>query len=108
MKKFLFVCGKNQHRSPTAEVIFSEDSRLDVRSAGLSDESPHVLDGDDLEWADYIFVMTQNHKSRLQDKFRNFLKNKKIINLNIPDSFSYMDPELVDLLKSKITPYILN
>lgn len=106
MKKFLFICGKNQHRSPTAEIIFSENSNLETSSAGLSNESPHVVDADDLEWADYIFVMTANHSSRLMDKFHNFLKDKKVIVLDISDKYSYMDPELIEILKKKVSKFI--
>ena len=32
----LFVCSKNKWRSPTAETIYRNDSRLNVRSAGTS------------------------------------------------------------------------
>lgn len=106
MKKFLFICSKNKHRSPTAEIIFSENPNLETRSGGLSDESPHVLDADDLEWADYIFVMTANHKNKLQDKFRNFLKDKKVIVLDISDEYDYMDPELIEILKKKVSKFV--
>lgn len=34
LTKVLFVCGRNQRRSPTAERIFRDDPRMSVRSAG--------------------------------------------------------------------------
>lgn len=106
MKKLLFICSKNQLRSPTAEVVFSEYPNLDVRSAGLSDESPHKVDSDDLEWAEYIFVMETAHKSKLQQKYRNYLRDRQIIVLDISDNFYFMQPSLVTILKTKVARYI--
>jgi predicted protein tyrosine phosphatase len=34
------------------------------------------------------------------------LKGKRIVCLNIPDQFEFMDPKLVSLLKSKVHPYL--
>ena len=46
--KILFVCGRNNRRSPTAERIFQNDSRMSVRSAGIADTSKRRLTREDL------------------------------------------------------------
>ena len=59
-----------------------------------------------LEWADIIFVMEQSHRSILSKKFGTHLKTKRIICLDIPDRFEYMDPVLVELLEAKVGPLL--
>jgi len=58
-----------------------------------------------LEWADVIFVMERAHRDKLSKKFRVQLKSKRIICLDIPDEFEFMDPALVRLLEAKAGPF---
>ena len=102
MLNILFVCGQNKLRSPTAESVFSSQQEWQVRSAGLKNNSDVQIGVEDVEWADYIFVMENSHKKKLQELFRKNLKNQKVICLGIPDSYSYMNEELVDILKRKV------
>ncbi|MFN7140038.1 MAG: low molecular weight protein tyrosine phosphatase family protein [Limisphaerales bacterium] len=95
----LFVCGRNQWRSPTAEAIYRNDPRVTVRSAGLSAKSPHPLSARDLEWADLVLVMEREHKTRIVEKFREQVNLPRIVSLDIPDEYNFMDPELITLLK---------
>jgi protein-tyrosine phosphatase len=53
----LVVCGRNKKRSRTAEHIFKNDSRFNIRSAGLSSKSDRKISENDLHWADLVFVM---------------------------------------------------
>jgi predicted protein tyrosine phosphatase len=57
----LFVCGRNQWRSPTAERLYRADPRVEVRSAGVSPKSRHQISRSDIEWADLILVMEGNY-----------------------------------------------
>ena len=59
--------------------------------------SPEII-----EWADVIFVMENRHRKKLSKMFRPHLKNKRIVCLDIPDEFEYMDPVLIRLLKVKV------
>lgn len=102
MKKILFVCGQNKLRSPTAESVFSSYPNWQVRSVGLKNNSDVQIGADDVEWADYIFVMENVHKKKLQDKFRKVLNKQKVICLGIPDDYQYMDKELINILNSKV------
>ncbi len=106
MKKLLFICSQNRLRSPTAERVFSQDQRLDVRSAGLDKDAINSISSDDLEWADIIFVMEKSHKNRLSKKYKENLSGKRVINLNIPDEYEYMDPILIQLLKISVPKHL--
>ncbi|MEP3478440.1 MAG: phosphotyrosine protein phosphatase [Fuerstiella sp.] len=98
----LFVCSKNKWRSPTAERIFRNDSRFAVRSCGLSKQAVRTITHKDVDWADVIFVMEAEHKSRLRQSFRRELNDTIVDCLDIPDDYQFMDPELVELLTDRI------
>jgi len=102
MKKVLFLCSKNKLRSPTAEAIFSEIEGWQVCSAGISNDAEIHVSLEDVEWADYIFVMENVHKKKLSNKFGKALNKQVIISLGIPDNYEYMDPELIKILKEKV------
>ena len=106
MPNLLFICSRNQWRSPTAEQIWRKTPGLSVRSAGVSPSARRRVSADDLRWADLIFVMEHKHKSRLKTDFGAELAGKTVHVLDIPDDYQYMDPELVDLLESAVTPYL--
>lgn len=106
MKKLLFVCSQNRLRSPTAESIFSEYEGLEVDSAGLDRGAEMPLSSEVLQWADIIFVMEKSHRSKLSKTFQPWLKDKRVICLDIPDKYEYMEPALVELLKKKVLPLL--
>jgi len=106
MQKLLFICSKNQWRSPTAEKIFSTYQNVSVRSAGTSLKARRTVKRRDIEWADMIFVMEQKHKDRLKAGFSQVLDRKQIRVLDIPDEYQFMDAELVDLLRQSIEMYL--
>ncbi|MEO8002159.1 MAG: low molecular weight protein tyrosine phosphatase family protein [Arenimonas sp.] len=106
VKKILFVCSQNKLRSPTAEQIFSEITGLEVLSAGTNNDAVTPLSSELIEWADKIFVMEGLHRAKLQKRFRHSLNGKKVICLDIPDNFTYMDPELITLLKKKVARFL--
>ncbi|MCS5711636.1 arsenate reductase/protein-tyrosine-phosphatase family protein [Candidatus Berkiella aquae] len=106
MKKILFICSHNKLRSPTAEALFSDYPNLEVRSAGLKNDADISLGQEDVMWADTIFVMEKAHLTKLKTKFRSLLKNQKVICLDIPDKYAYMDEALIKILKNKVPPYL--
>lgn len=105
MKHVLFICSQNRLRSPTAEQVFSARAGFAVASAGLNPEAETPVSSDLLEWADVIFVMERAHRDKLSKKFRSHLKDKRIICLDIPDEFEFMDPGLIRLLEAKAGPF---
>ncbi len=104
--KVLFVCSRNQWRSPTAEAIYRDDSRLSVRSRGTSSAAVRTLRENDLTWADLVLVMEQKHRSRLLADFPDLTKFLTIHVLDIPDDYRYMDAELIQLLRIAADPII--
>jgi predicted protein tyrosine phosphatase len=104
--KILFVCTINRMRSCTAETIYSADPEFIVRSAGIATNAARQLTGEMLRWADKIFVMENTHRSFITEKFPEIDLTDKLIVLGIPDIYYYMEPELIDLLRTKIDPHI--
>jgi len=98
----LFVCSRNQWRSPTAEQVWRRHPCLSVRSGGTSPSARHPVSVRDLSWAQVIFVREDKHKSRLIADYRRVLEHKPIHVLDIPDEYKFMDPELVNLLRVSV------
>jgi len=102
----LFVCSQNRLRSPTAEQVFADWPGIEVASAGLNDGAESPVTPELLAWTDLIFVMEKTHRSRLRSKFGPHLKRQRIICLDIPDDYPFMDPELVKLLKASVPRHL--
>jgi predicted protein tyrosine phosphatase len=106
VKRLLFVCARNRLRSPTAEAVFAEIDGIETSSAGTAPDAEYVIDLGIVEWADAIFVMEARQKKFLQTRFANALKGKTVVCLGVPDRYTYMQPELVDLLRQKMAAYL--
>lgn len=106
MKHVLFVCARNRLRSPTAEQVFADWPGVAVASAGLAPDADELLTGEQVEWADLIFVMDRALRAKLARRFRPQLKRARVICLDIPDDYGFMDPALVALLEAKVTPFL--
>jgi predicted protein tyrosine phosphatase len=106
MKKLLFICSANRLRSPTAEQVFSTWPGVEVDSAGLNTSADQPLSTEQVEWADIIFVMEKAHRSKLSAKFRKHLNGKRVVCLDIPDEYQFMDPSLVRLLESRVRRFL--
>jgi predicted protein tyrosine phosphatase len=104
--RILFVCSENRLRSPTAAAVFSEYDGVEAISAGTNKDCEQPVSGDLIEWADAILVMERSHKSKIQNKFRDLLKDKKVGVLEIPDHFEFMDPLLINLLELRVPRYV--
>lgn len=105
-KHLLFLCSQNKLRSPTAEAIFSEYTTVEVDSAGLNNDAVTPLSPEQIHWADIILVMENSHKNRLNRKYKEHLAGKRVVVLNIPDDYDYMDSELIEILKDRCRPYL--
>lgn len=102
----LFVCSRNQWRSPTAEEIFKNEVTFSVRLAGTSPRARIRISEKTLRWADLIFVMEKRHREILKTLFPNLSAEKQIIVLNILDEYEFMDADLVEILKTSTAPYL--
>ncbi len=104
--KILFVCSQNRWRSLTAEKLYTGMAGYAVRSAGTEPGARIRVNAGHLGWADLIFVMEKRHWDRLRDKFPESLAGKQVVCLHIPDDYEFMAAELVDELKTKLSPYL--
>ncbi len=99
-QKILFVCTANLDRSKTAEDLVKDRPGFQVRSGGTWEWARRRVSAEDIEWADRIFVMEDEHKEavlRISPEARG-----KIAVLDIPDVYKRGEPELVALLKKRL------
>ena len=104
--RVLFVCSRNRLRSPTAEAVFASVPGVETDSAGLAPDAEAILDAAQVDWAGLIVVMERQHRVRLVRKFGAQLKGRRVVCLDIPDRYGYMQPELVALLERKVGPLL--
>lgn len=102
----LFICSRNQWRSPTAESLLKGSQDYEARSAGTEPSSRIHVSEKMIKWADVIFVMEKKHKQRLMEKFSFALETKPVHILDIPDDYQFMDPELLEILKTALAEYL--
>ncbi|MDP4012479.1 MAG: phosphotyrosine protein phosphatase [Candidatus Nanoarchaeia archaeon] len=96
--KVLFICNQNKHRSKTAEELFR--GKFETKSAGLYNETP--VNENELEGADLIAVMEDFQREELGKRFPKQYMKKRIISLNVPDVYSFNQPELIKILNLKV------
>jgi predicted protein tyrosine phosphatase len=101
-RNLLFICSRNQWRSPTAEQVFGRRADLRTRSAGTSPNARRTVTPADLRWADVILVMEPKHRRMLLAKFGRPLVRKTVHVLHVPDDYRYMDADLIELLEDAV------
>ncbi len=104
--KLLFLCSRNQWRSPTAEALFRDHPRYDARSAGTENAARIKLTSGHIGWADVIFCMEKKHAARVTERFAEALSDKPLITLRIPDDYTFMDPALIELLRAELATHL--
>lgn len=105
-RRVLFVCFWNRVRSATAERLFGKRPDLEVRSAGTSSEALVQVNERMLEWADIIFTMDEGQGKELAAMFPDHAALERVVCLDIPDDFTFLQPELVKLLEDKVTAHL--
>ena len=94
----LFICNQGENRSKTAEEIFKD--KFNTKSAGLYNSKP--VTEKQIAWADSIVVMETPQRSEIAKRFPKQYLQKQIISLDIPDIYRYNQPELIEILKTKL------
>jgi predicted protein tyrosine phosphatase len=105
-KQLLFVCSRNQWRSPTAAALFQQSDLYVAKSAGTSDRARIKITAGLINWADQIFVMEKRHSAIIQRNYPDEIEGKSMVVLHIPDDYQYLDQELIEILESKLSEYI--
>jgi predicted protein tyrosine phosphatase len=104
--RVLFLCSRNRRRSPTAERVFGDWAGVKTASAGLAPDADEEVTAEHLEWAGLIVVMEAVHRRRLLRRFGSLLSHARVVVLDIPDNYAFGDPDLVALLKQRVTPLL--
>ena len=104
--KLLFVCSQNKIRSLKAEHMLQGVPGLSVKSAGTEPRSRIRVNEGHIGWADFLFVMEKKHRRILEENFPEALEGKRVICLNIPDEYRYMEPVLMDELKAGLSQHV--
>jgi predicted protein tyrosine phosphatase len=86
--------------------VFAAFPNIQVASAGTNEDAEVPISPELLIWADIIFVMERSHENKISKRFQRYLKGKRIICLNVPDEFEFMDPTLVSILKAKVPRFL--
>lgn len=108
-KKVLCVCSAGLLRSPTLAYVLSQGPwNYNTRAVGMEKsyalipiEEPHLV------WADRIVCMSRAQETAILDMITEskFTIKADVISINVPDSFGYRDPALIELLKERIKEY---
>lgn len=106
MIRALFICSRNRWRSPTAEAVFANWKNVETDSAGFAEDAETRLSAEQIEWADIIFVMEKRHRAKLKRQYGRHLRAKRIICLDIPDNYQFMDPQLVGVIQQRAGPHL--
>ena len=106
MLNVLFICSQNRLRSPTAERHFADWPGVKTASAGISNDAYVPVSLELLQWADLIVVMEPIHRNKLMARFGSELADKRVVCLDIPDIFQYMEPALIRLLDERVARYL--
>jgi len=109
--RILFICTANLQRSVAAEEFLKKKlkehriSGVEVESAGTSFGARTRVTREHIERADRIFVMEEHHLEHIRQLHDGAFRKTEV--LEIPDIFMHKDdPELQELLDSKLAPLI--
>lgn len=86
--------------------MFASHPGVECASAGISSDADNPATTELVEWADTIFVMERKQQQKLSRKFRPHLRGKRVICLDIPDNYEFMDSRLIELLAKKVGPHL--
>lgn len=61
-----------------------------------------------LDWADVVFTMDAGQALALEEMFPRHPALAQLVCLQIPDEFTFLQPELVTLLEERVTPLMID
>lgn len=102
----LFICSENRLRSPTAERVFSAYPGIQTIGAGTGANAKTPVSWDLIKWADIVLVMEKSHREEVTKTYGELLKGKRLVCLDIPDHYEFMQPELIKLLTERVPGYV--
>ena len=104
-KRVLCVCSAGLLRSPTASHVLHGEFGYNTRAVGV-DIGHALIPIDDvlINWADEIVVMDEYQKQqviRIDPDLDEQIVSDKIIVLNVPDNYEYMNEKLQEIILRK-------
>ncbi|MEM5318569.1 phosphotyrosine protein phosphatase [Paraburkholderia sp. JHI869] len=75
-------------------------------SAGTAPDAEERVASEHIAWADIIVVIERSHKVKLAKQFGSKLNGKRIVCLDIPDKYTFMQPELIALLEQRASQFL--
>ena len=100
-RRVLCVCSAGLLRSPTAANVLHREFGYNTRAAGMDEDfALIVVDEVLLSWCEEVIVMSNRVAKQIRA-----MTDKPVINLDIMDSYDYME---ADLQRQILTAYKLN
>ena len=84
-------------RASTAAALFKD--QCETRSAGLYND---IVTEEQIQWADSIFVMSEEQKQELIARYSKACSQKNIFDLDVAHIASYKYPMFIAALKKKM------
>jgi predicted protein tyrosine phosphatase len=101
-KRVLTVCSANMLRSPTIALVLSaEPYNFNTRSAGTEGYALIPVTEDLLVWADEVVCADTEHALWVRNKMMEWMLDKPIVDLQIPDNYEYRNPKLIEMIKER-------
>jgi len=101
-KKVLCVCSAGLLRSPTIANVLHAEYGYNCRAVGW-EKGWALIPVDDVlvGWADEIVCANSEAYDAVLGSYTANQFNKQVLNLDIPDEYEYMEPALIDLIKTR-------
>lgn len=102
MIRALFVSGLARNRAATAAQTFEGWTGVRTDFAGLTAGTDSPLAPDQIDWAGRIYVFEKRQKAALNARFGARMRGRAVLDLDIPDLYTFMQPELIQLLHDRL------
>jgi predicted protein tyrosine phosphatase len=102
IKKVLTVCSAGLLRSATLQNFLIKEYGYNVRNCGTEESYALIPISEALVlWADEIVFVNQDNYNAVKREIDEMGISHKIKILNIPDNYSFNDPELIEIIKEQ-------
>lgn len=105
MIDYLFICSQNYRRSPTAEHV-ARSLGYKAISGGTDLDAIRYVTIDDMERADRIICMENHHARKIKGRITRAKRDPGICDRievwDILDIYDYCQPDLVEIIRSKL------
>lgn len=98
-KRVLFVCSAGLLRSATAARIYA--GRYNTRAAGSAEYALIPVTSELLLWADEVVFVNSYNAQQVYQKFDMDTFDCVTVELDIPDDYEHMHPELIKAFKEQ-------